>query len=86
MTRFAFVDAEKARYSVTSLCRLLKVSRSGYYAWATRAPSARAVADEVLTSQIATIFAANRRVYGARGSTPSSPRPASTSAANGSRV
>jgi putative transposase len=62
VTRFAFVDAEKARYPVTSLCRLLKVSRAGYYAWATRPASARSVTDEVLTTQIETIFTANRRV------------------------
>ena len=65
MTRFAFVDAEKARFPVTALCRLLHVSRAGYYAWATRAPSARAVADQVLTAQIETIFTSNRKVYGA---------------------
>ena len=65
MTRFAFVDAEKALFPVTTLCRLLRVSRSGYYAWARRAPSARTVADQVLTVKIETIFTANRRVYGA---------------------
>jgi putative transposase len=65
VTRFAFVEAEKALFPVTSLCRLLKVSRSGYYAWARRPPSARAVADQVLATQIETIFTTNRRVYGA---------------------
>ena len=33
MTRFAFIDREKALYDLTVLCRLLKVSRSGFYAW-----------------------------------------------------
>lgn len=33
MTRFAFVDREKAHYAIAVLCRLLKVSTSGYYAW-----------------------------------------------------
>ena len=33
MTRFAFVDSERAHYDVTVLCRLLKVSRAGFYAW-----------------------------------------------------
>ena len=31
--RFAFIGAEKARHSVPMLCRMLRVSRSGYYAW-----------------------------------------------------
>ncbi|MEJ7691080.1 MAG: IS3 family transposase [Nocardioidaceae bacterium] len=47
------------------LCRLLKVSTSGYYAWASRPPSAREVADGVLTAQIQAAFDDNRKVYGA---------------------
>ena len=64
MTRFAFVDREKALFEVTVLCRLLKVSRSGFYAWLARPASARAIADAVLTEQIQTAFTDNRRVYG----------------------
>ena len=65
MTRFTFVDREKAHHDVAVLCRLLKVSRSGYYAWRARPASARAVADGVLTAQIRTAFEDNRRIYGA---------------------
>ena len=65
MTRFAFIDGEKAHHDVTVLCRLLNVSRSGYYAWRSRPPSPRSVADGVLTEQIKTAFAGNRGVYGA---------------------
>lgn len=64
MTRFAFIDREKALYDVTVLCRLLKVSRSGFYAWRARPKSTRALADEVLTEQIRAAFNANRKVYG----------------------
>lgn len=64
MTRFAFVDQEKAFYAVTVLCSLLKVSASGYYAWVSRPPSKRAVADAVLMVQIQDAFDANRKVYG----------------------
>ena len=64
MTRFAFIDREKAIYDVTVLCRLLKVSRSGFYAWLSRPKSPRALADEVLTQQIRQAFDANRKVYG----------------------
>lgn len=65
MTRFAFVDQEKAHYGVAVLCRLLKVTRAGYYAWASRPPSLREIADGVLTAQIQNAFDANRMVYGA---------------------
>ena len=64
MTRFAFIDREKAHHDVTVLCQLLKVSRSGFYAWLRRPPSARASADQVLTEQICTAFEDNRKVYG----------------------
>ncbi len=65
MTRFAFIDREKAHHDVTVMCRLLRVSRSGFYAWRCRTSSPRAVADEVLTTRIRDVFAANRSVYGA---------------------
>ena len=65
MTRFAFIDREKAHHDVRTLCRLLGVSRSGYYAWLTRPASARSVADAVLTEQVREVHTANREVYGA---------------------
>lgn len=65
MTRFAFIDAQKAHHDITVLCRLLKVSRSGFYAWRARPLSPRAVADEVLTEQIRVAYTENRQVYGA---------------------
>ena len=70
---FGFVDAEKARHSISTLCRVLGVSRSGYHAWATREPSARALEDARLTERIREIHRLNRRVYGSPGSTPSWP-------------
>lgn len=65
MSRFAFVDREEALYSVSLLCSLPKVSRSGYYAWRCRPRSARAVADEILTEQIRSFHGTSRRTYGA---------------------
>jgi len=41
--------ANQATYSVSTLCRVLGVSPSGYYAWRNRAPSRRKVADAELT-------------------------------------
>jgi putative transposase len=45
--RFRFIDAEKANHSVQLLCRVLCVSKQGYYAWRKRPPSARAQSDAV---------------------------------------
>jgi putative transposase len=47
-------------------CELLGVSRSGYYAWATRAPSDRALSDAWLIEKIKDIHNDNRQVYGSR--------------------
>ena len=64
MSRFAFVDRERASYPVNLLCSLLKVSRSGYYAWLTRPASPQALADAVLSEQISGFYQASRRTYG----------------------
>jgi putative transposase len=61
---FRFIDAEKAVYTVSLLCRVLKVSRSGYYAWANRPPSKRSVEDSALTGKIREIHGRSRRTYG----------------------
>ena len=46
--RFAFIDAEKARWPIGILCVVLQVSRSGFYAWMARPLGERAVADAAL--------------------------------------
>ena len=50
---------------VATMCRLLDVSASGYYAWLERAPSARAVSDAELLEKIRAIHIASRGTYGA---------------------
>jgi putative transposase len=52
VSTYRFISAEKARTPVSLACRWLGVSRSGYYAWATRAPSQRALTDAWLTERI----------------------------------
>lgn len=66
MSIYRFILTEKARTPVSVCCRLLGVSRSGYYDWARRAPSDRALGDAWLLERIKAIHAANRHVYGAR--------------------
>ena len=46
--RYRFIAAQKAEYLVTLMSRILKVSRSGFYAWHKRAESARARSDRAL--------------------------------------
>jgi transposase InsO family protein len=65
VSRYRFIRAERANYPVTILCRVLRVARSAYYAWAGRGVSARARADEELTAQITAVHARSRRTYGA---------------------
>lgn len=62
---YGFVAAQKADHSITTLCRVLGVSRSGFHAWQGRPPSARAVRDAQLSARIVAIHDANRKVYGA---------------------
>lgn len=47
------------------LCRILAVSRSGYYAWRERPVSARTQGNRALTEQIRTIHERSRGTYGA---------------------
>jgi putative transposase len=62
--RFEHVHAEKARHSVSALCRALRVSTSGYYAWRGRGASHRAREDAVLGVHIRAIHKQSRRTYG----------------------
>jgi putative transposase len=64
VTVFGFIAAKRTEHSVKTMCRVLEVSRSGFHAWAKRAPSARASEDERLTERIREIHQCNRRVYG----------------------
>jgi putative transposase len=62
---FAFIACEKANHPIAMLCRVLGVSSSGYYAWRTRGPSARAQADATLLARIRTAHEESRQTYGA---------------------
>ncbi len=78
--RFAFIAAEKAQHSVTILCRCLRVTRSGFHAWTTRGPSARAQRDAVLRTKLRAFHAASKGGMAARICGRTSARTASRSA------
>jgi transposase InsO family protein len=62
--KFALVAAEKAEYPVAGMCGWLGVSRSGFYAWQMRPPSAHAVEDKLLRLQVREAFDRSRCTYG----------------------
>ena len=64
MSAFRLIDAEKASYPVAMLCRMLGVSKSGYYAWRSRPPSKRSREDAALTAKIREIHTRSRETYG----------------------
>jgi putative transposase len=61
---FNLIDAEKASYPVAVLCRMLGVSKSGYYAWRDRPPSERRQQDALLIEKIREIHSRSRETYG----------------------
>lgn len=62
--RFRFVKDHRRRWPVQVMCRVLKVTRSGFYAWLKREPSARQLRREKLLTRIRVAHAENRELYG----------------------
>ena len=62
---YTFIEAQKMNHRVSVMCRVLKVSKSGFYGWRDRAPSARAQADVLLSEKIVGIHRYSRETYGA---------------------
>jgi putative transposase len=58
------MKALAGEHRVGDLCAALGVSRSGYHAWKSRAPSARAGADAELGRQLCEVHAQSRQTYG----------------------
>ena len=62
--RFALIDAEKAEFPVRTMCRLLDVSESGFFAWQGRPASQRQRDDMIYLAHIRTAFELSNRTYG----------------------
>ncbi len=62
--KFAFVRDHRSRWPVAVICRVLKVARSGFYAWLKRKPSRRTVRRRELLAKIRVAHAENRELYG----------------------
>jgi len=62
--RYAFIARHRPIWAVKRMCRLLRVSRSGFHEWHERVPSARAIEDERLTGRIRSFHLLSGRSYG----------------------
>ena len=64
--RYAFIEAHRAEFSVRSMCRVLAVHFSGFYAWLKEPLSLRALEDARQTELIRQAWADSGKVYGYR--------------------
>jgi transposase InsO family protein len=62
--RFTFIAAKKAEHTVSILCRCLRVTRSGFYAWQRRPESTHARDDRRLNVLVRASFEGSKRRYG----------------------
>lgn len=62
---YKFIDAHREQYSVEVMCRVLEVTRSGFYEWLKQPLSKRALEDARLLRLIRASFTASHGIYGA---------------------
>ena len=64
--RFRFIERHAQQFRVSLMCKVLQVSRAGYYSWYKRRPSARQEANDRLLVLLRMLFNLNRKRYGYR--------------------
>jgi len=64
--RYHFIDIEKKVYPLTLLCKVMRVSRSGFYSWKNREKSPRQQERERLIPKVKKIHRLSKESYGAR--------------------
>lgn len=62
--KFAFIKANLQSFAIRTVCEVLEVSVSGYYAWLKRPESCHVVRRRELAEKIKVVYQNNRRVYG----------------------
>jgi putative transposase len=62
--RYRFVQKHQGQFPVTTLCRVMNISRSGFYAWREREPSERQQENKGLLRQIHHFFERSNQTYG----------------------
>jgi len=63
---YTWIRDHTDQYCVETMCQVLGVSRSGYYAWRDRPASARTKANAALRDKVRQAFTLSRRTYGSR--------------------
>lgn len=64
--RYRFIKDNLRQFHVTTMCRVLEVSRSGFYAWLKGTKSKRAIANDHLLVRIIKVHVNSHRTYGGR--------------------
>jgi putative transposase len=64
VTCYRLIEAERTSFPVQFMCRMLGLSRSGYYDWRHRPPSKRSRENAALTERIREIHRRSRETYG----------------------
>lgn len=62
--RYPFIEAHRGQFRVRTMCRVMEVSSSGYYAWRRRGPTRRSLSNGRLLVEIRAVFAEMKRRYG----------------------
>lgn len=62
--KYAFMAAHEGEFSVKTMCHVMGLQRSGYYAWKQRPPSRREQANQELLEKILEAFEISRHTYG----------------------
>ena len=62
--KYAYIDQQRHVFPVSAMCRVLSVSRSGYYDWRTRPESKRVKEDRRLLQHLRRIHQRSRLNYG----------------------
>jgi len=62
--KFRFVQEHRETFRVGKMCEVLKVSRSGFYAWLRRQPSQRILEDETIAEQVHSVHRESSGIYG----------------------
>ena len=62
--KYAFIQGHRSEFKLTSMCRVLRVHRSGFYAWLNEPLSPRAKVNEALTLKIKEFYDQSMGIYG----------------------